>query len=239
VAVTVDNTIARVSNDGGTAVTTGSFNVAAGAGLVITCNCDESNDLNVTTWTLSDNQTPDLTYVEINRRGGATSGAGAVINYYVANPGAITGLTSTQTVSGSVGADSPSIKVYPVTGHDTADMAGVIGQGDLTADPQTTSAVISETAGAFFAVWTDWNQTGVPTSSDLTVSGFDTAGDISGGSGYKAIASIGESVTGNINSGGAPAGNYTVFEIRAAAGAGTNPKGPLSNPLAGPFGGAI
>jgi hypothetical protein len=69
-------------------------------------------------------------------------------------------------------------------------------------------------------VWTDWNQTGTPTSSDLTVSGFDTSGDISGASGYKAIASAGASVTGNMNSGGTPAGNWICFEIRAAAAAG-------------------
>ncbi len=213
--------ITRVSNDGG--ASTGNLtcgNWASGDGMVLCGNCDETNNANNTTWTLTDNQTPDLTYVTINERDGSDGDGGGVINYLVVNTGAITGLTISLAVSGSLGSDSPSLTCYKITGHDTADMLGGINEGDLTTDPQTTGNITSETAGGlFFANWTDWNQTGAPTSSDLTLTGatFNTTGDISGASGYKAIASAGVSTNGNMNSGGAPAGNWTCFEIRAAA----------------------
>lgn len=207
--------ITRVSNDGGSS--TGNLtcgNWASGDGMVLCANADENGT--AITWTLSDNQSPDLTYVEINRRGDLEAGPGAVINYYVVDVGTITGLTVAMAVGGI--ADSPSMACYKITGHDTADMLGAIAEGTLSTDPQTTTGITSETAGGlFFANWTDWNQTGTPTSSDLTVSGFDTSGDISGASGYKSIASAGVSTTGNMNSGGTPAGNWTSFEIRAAA----------------------
>lgn len=233
-AVSVDDSVARASNDGGSSITTGSFDTVSGDGLVVCGNCDESNDSNNTTWTISDNQTPDLTYVTINERDGSDGDGGGVINYNVVSSGAITGLTVTLAVSGSVGSDSPSVKVYKVTGHDTADMVGAINEGSLTTDPQTTTAITSETAGHFFANWTDWNQTGAPTSSDLTspaLATFNTSGDVSGASGGKAIAAASSSVTGNMNSGGAPAGNWTVFEIRAAAAAGRTALNTRSNPL--------
>lgn len=217
-AVTVDNAVARVSNDGGSAVTSGSFDVAAGDLLVVCGNADQLNDSTVDVLLISDNQTPDLAWVAGPIRGASDSGAGLVASWYFHSAGAISGLTVTLTAG--VSNDSPSIKVYKCTGHDSADILGAVNEGDLTTDPQTTTAITSETAGAYFAAWTDWNQTGTPTSSDLTESGFDTSGDISGASGYKAIGSASESVTGNMNSGGTPAGNWICFEIRAAAGAG-------------------
>ena len=214
--------ITRVSNDGGTS--TGNLtcgNWASGDGMVLCANCDEANSANNTTWTLTDNQTPDLTYVTINERDGSDGDGGGVINYLVVNAGTITGLTISLAVSGSVSSDSPSMTCYKITGHDTADMLGAVQEGDLNADPLTTTSITSETAGGlFFANWTDWDQGGLPTSSDLTLTGatFNTAGDISGASGFKAIASAGVGTTGNINSAGATrSGNWTCFEIRAAA----------------------
>lgn len=213
-AVTVDNSITRVNNDGGTSVTSGSFNVAAGDLLVVCGHCDQANDSTVDSLAISDNQTPDLAWVAGPTRGASESGAGLVSSWYFHSTGSITGLTVT--LSCGTDNDSPSIKVYKCTGHDSADILGAVGEGNLTTDPQTTTAITAETAGAFFAAWTDWNQTGTPTSSDLTVSGFDTSGDISGASGYKATSA--GSVTGNMNSGGTPVGNYITFEIRTAAG---------------------
>lgn len=229
-AVTVDNTIARVSNDGGTSVTSGSFNTTTGDGLVACFNTDTDNNSVLPGVAISDNQAPDLTWVAINDRGPVDAGHGWAGNWYAAAPGIISGLTVTGTCNG--GADSPSVKIYKLTGHDAADMAGAINEGNLTTDPQTTTAITSETAGAFFANWTDWNETGTPTSSDLTVAGFNTAGDISGASGYKSIGAPSSSVTGNMNSGGTPDGNWTAFEIRAGAGAAAASLLARPNPMA-------
>jgi len=230
VAVTVDNTIARVNNLGGTTATSGSFDVASGDLLVVCANSDE--DLGACNFAISDNQTPDLGWTLIADRTDVDGNEGGVAAYFYHSASSISGLTVTITVSGDATTDSPSIKVYKCTGHDSADPLGASGEGNLSTDPQTTTAITSETAGAFFCLWTDWNQTGTPTSSDLTISTFDMALNISGASGYKSIASAGASVTGDINSPATPLGNYIVFEIRAA-GAASNPAQAKFMPLLG------
>jgi hypothetical protein len=209
---TVNNLIARVSNDGGTSVTTGTFDTNVGDLLVLCGNADENTGS--ATWTLTDNQ-GNLTYTLIVERGNTEAGQGACAGWYHANGSNRTGMTITLAVGGD--GDSPSLKVYLVAGYDSVTPVGANNEGDLTTDPQDTTAITSQTdGGIFFANWTDWNQTGVPTSSDLTVAGFDTAGDISGGSGYKTISGVGTSVTGNINSGATPSGNWVSFEVRNA-----------------------
>lgn len=213
--------VAYVNNDGGSSVTSGTFNVAAGDLICLLAHSDEASDTNVTTWTISDNQTPDLTYTNIAERGGADAGAGAVLARYHIATDAITGYNVSVAVSGSVGSDSPAVKIllFASSEFDAADPIGnTPAEGNLTTDPQTTASITPETSGTGIAAWTDWNQTGVPTSSDLTATGFDTAGDISGGSGYKTL-SAGVGATANMDSGATPAGNYLWFEIRAGSGA--------------------
>ena len=220
----VDNGIARVTAaSGGLTVTSGSFNVAAGEGIVIAGCCDQDSDATLDSLTISDNQGPDLAWTLGPGRGTAEGGSGLARLWYYHSAGAITGLTVTLTTASQN--NTPSIKPYKVTGHDLADMLGAVQEGSLATDPQTTTTITSETAGTFFAAWVDWSQTGAPTSSDLTLSTINVAGRYSGASGYKTIASAAAAVTGNINSGATPTGNWICAEIRAEAGGSAPPAG--------------
>lgn len=227
-AITVDNSIARVSNDGGTAVTSGSFNVAAGDLIVVCANTDEAGNGGTVTITISDNQGPDLAWVQEGIRSD-TDGAqvGVVVAWYFHSASAISGLTVTITCTGGTAVpDSPSIKVYLVQGHDSADILGALTENGSTTNNLTTASITPETSGVGFAVGTDWTEAGNPTSTDLTISSFTTSGDISGCSGFKTL-SAGVGATANLDAGGTAAANwnYLWFEIRAAAGGGS-PTGP-------------
>jgi hypothetical protein len=217
--MTISVAAAYVNNDGGSSVTSGNFSIASGDLIVVVANCDEGNDANNTTWTLSDSRTPDLAYTLIQERDGSDGDGGGVIAWHHLSSTTDGTYNVTVAVSGSVSSDSPAVKVYKLasTDFDSADIVGASTENNLTTDPQTTAGITPETSGIGIAAWTDWNQTGTPTSSDLTMTGFNTTGDISGGSGYKTLTS-GVSATANINSGGAPSGNYIWFEIRAGAG---------------------
>ena len=169
---------AYVNNDGGTAVTSGSFNVSAGDLLVVVQHTDEnSGDVDpAPTLTLSDNQTPDLTYTLINRRDDSdpdAAPAGIVAASYHVVVSNITGLTITLTVSGTGGGDSPAIKVYKAAAadFDSADVVGASVEGTWSTSGQQTSNITPETSGVGVMVATDWNENGVPTSADTTETG--------------------------------------------------------------------
>lgn len=222
---------AYVANDGGTSVTSGSFDIAATDLIVMVGHCDTTADSTAATFTLTDNQTPDLTYTNIIQRDGTDGDGGGVVARYYASTGAITGYNATLAVNGAGGAnDSPAIKFYKFasTDFDSADVVGASTENNLTTDPQTSASITAETSGTGICAWTDWNQTGTPTSSDLTMTGFNTAGDISGGSGYKTLTAA-AGATANMNSGAAPSGNYVWFEIRAGSGGGGATQPPRSH----------
>jgi hypothetical protein len=222
--------VAYVANDGGTSVTSGNVDVGAGDLLVPLAHCDTSTDSTAAVFTFSDNQTPDLTFTNISQRDGSDGDGGGVVARYHIATGAISGYNMTCAVNG-VGAanDSPAIKIvkFQAADFDAADVVGALTENNLTTDPQNTASITAETSGTGICAWTDWNQTGTPTSSDLTMSGFNTTGDISGGSGYKALTAA-AGATANINSGAAPSGNYLWFEIRAGAGGGGATQPPRS-----------
>ena len=211
---------AYVANDGGTAVTSGTFNVASGDLIVVVLNCGElGQGAEGITHTLSDNQTPDLTYTQIAQRDDTDGLDGGVAAYYHVAAAAITGLTITDTVSGAASPESPAIKVYiyPAGEFDSVTQVGAQVEGDWTIDGQQTLDITPLTSGVGVLVCTDWNQTGTPTSADTTFTGFDTAFAISGGSGFVALtASVAKNA--DMDSGGTPSGNYLWFELRKAAG---------------------
>lgn len=220
-----------VNNDGGTSVTSGNFDLVANDLYILVAHCDTNSDADDITWTLTDNQTPDLVWVALAERDGSDGDGGGVIAYRMMPVLPVTGYNLTMAVSAA--GDSPAVKVYriPSGEFDVVTPLGASTEANLTADPLTTASITPQTSGTGFCAWTDWNQTGTPTSSDLTMTGFNTAGDISGGSGYKGLTS-GVGATANINSGAAPSGNYLWFEIRAAAGGATiYTRKPLSPPL--------
>ena len=208
---------AYVNNNGGTSVTSGAFDVTTGDLIVVAGNSDEG--FNAPTFTISDNQTPDLVYTEIARRSDTDGLDGAVIAYYHVVAAPLTGLTITLAVSGT-DCDSPAIKVYKAAAadFDSADVIGALAEGDWTTSGQQTASITPETSGVGVMVATDWNQNGVPTSADTTETGFDTDGDISGMSGFVAL-SAGVGATADMTPAtGTPSGNYIWFEIRAAGG---------------------
>jgi hypothetical protein len=225
--VAVSVAAAYVTSDGGSAVTSGNFDLVANDLYVLCVSADTANDTIDATYVITDNQTPDLTWTLILERDGSDGDGGGVVAYYLVPGSAVTGYNVTVTVG--VQTDSPALKVLriPAGEFDSADIVGAIAEGNLDADPKTTASITPETNGTGICVWVDWNQTGVPTSSDLTMTGFNTAGDISGGSGYKSL-STGVGATANINSGAAPSGNYIWFEIRGGAGGGGATQPPRS-----------
>lgn len=218
--MTIAVAAAYVANDGGTSVTSGSFDIATTDLLVMLGHCDTTAADTAAVFTLTDNQGTDLVYTNISQRDGTDGDGGGVVSRFHKAVGAISGYTATLAVNGSGGAnDSPAIKFirFQAADYDNADPIGTLGEGNLTADPQTAANITPETSGTGICAWTDWSQTGTPTSSDLTATGFNTAGDISGASGYKTL-SAGVAAGANMNSGAAPSGNYLWFEIRAGAG---------------------
>lgn len=213
--VTVDNSIARVSNDGGASAAVGPFNAVNGQLILATAQQDQNSQPFVA-MTIS-NDGAALTWTNIVNAGGADTGS--VACWYTHLTADRTDLTVTVT-RGDANGDSPSLKIYLCDGHDTADILGASTTAASTTENLTSASITPETSGMGFGVGTDWTQSGLPTSSDLTnVSTFDTAGDISGISGYKALtAAVG--ATANFDAVGTPAGNwrYAWFEIRTAAG---------------------
>ena len=205
-------------NTSSTTAVSASFDIADGDLIIAVYHADQTSDLTIDSVTLTDND-GDLAFTGINLRGSTDSGAGFVGASSYNATRADTGVVVT--ITAGLANDTPYLKIYRITGHDTADPIGALNEGDLTTDPQSASLTM-ETAGGFFAAWTDWNQTGTPTSSDLTETGFDDAGDISGGSGYK-VTAVGAQ-TGDMNSGGTPTGNWIAFEIRDGGGAAPSPK---------------
>ena len=219
-AIAISVAAAYVNNDGGTAVTSGSFNVVTDDLLVVAGHSDE--DIGTPVWVISDNQTPDLTYTEIARRDDGDGLDGAVIAWYHRIVSNITGLTITLTVTG-VNVDSPAIKVYKITGYDTTTILGSVVEGNWTTIGQQTSNITAGTNGIGIVVATDWNETGASTSADTTETGFDTTGDISGMSGYRTLVS-GNAENADMTSPSTPSGNYLWFEVREASAGGRTTK---------------
>jgi hypothetical protein len=203
---------------GGTSITSGAFNVAAGDLLIVVGHCDQDPDV-AQNLTISDNQAPDLAWTQIAARDGlesATGGlAGGVAAWRHAATGAITGLTVTLTVSGLN--DSPSIKVFKVTGFDTTTPVGTPVEGDWTASGQQTSNITPGTNGIGIMAATNWNVTAC-TSVDTTETAYNDTGNIAAMSGYQSLTS-GVAANADMTASG-PIGPYLWFEVREAAGGG-------------------
>lgn len=222
-AITVDNSIARVSSDGGASAAVGPFNATSGQ-LILAVACLDHNSQPYVAATIANDGTA-LTWTNIVNAGAADTGA--VACWYTHLTADRTNLTVTVT-RGNGDSDSPSLKIYLLSSHDSADILGASTTNTSTTNNLTTASITPETAGTGFGVGTDYTQAGNPTSSDLTnTSVFNTAGDISGISGYKSL-SAGVGATCNLDAAGTAAGNwrYAWFEIRAAAG-GATAWGPL------------
>lgn len=118
-----------------------------------------------------------------------------------------------------------SAKVYVVTGADTATPDGTTGSGHSTTNnitPNVYTSTVNNSRG--FGCGTDWNQLGLPTSTD-TEDADDYASHISVISLFKAAdtATSGTTVTMNFDAGGtgAAAWNWVAYELKPAAGGGS------------------
>ena len=220
-AITVDNSIARVSSDGGASAAVGPFNAVSGQLILATGQLDQNSQPYVAA-TIS-NDGAALTWTNIVNNGAADSAT--VACWYTHLTGDRSNLTVTLT-RGNTDSDSPSLKIYLLSGHDSSTILGASTASTSTTNNLTTASITPQTSGTGFGVGADYNELGLPSSSDLTnTSTFDTSGDIAGISGYKALTS-GVGATCNLDAfgGSAAAWRYAWFEIRVAAGAGRTTK---------------
>ena len=217
-AITVDNTVAVVKSDGGSSVPTASFSATSGQ-LLLAMGMLDHNSQPYVAATISNSGTA-LTWTQIVNAGAADTGA--ICAWYTHLAADFTTRTVTLT-RGSADSDTPALKVYILTDHDSADILGASTSTTSTTENLTSASITPETSGVGFGHGVDWTQSGNPTSSDLTnTSVINSAGNISGIWGYKNLtAAVG--ATANFNAAGTPSpGNwrYAWFEIRAAATAG-------------------
>lgn len=207
---------ARGTNTGAATVTTASHNPPA-ALLVACCNSNSGSGQSVT-HAITNNGTA-LSWSQIDLANfGSVAQSGAASAFWAPLSSARTGMTDTLTASGT-GPIPPSLQLYVVTAADMVTPVGGKAKGGSAANTLApTSFTVAQAGSVGFWVATDWNANGSPTSSDLTLSPFTSAGNISGCSGYKSLGAAGSSATANIDAPGTAAAAWTWlgFEIKAA-----------------------
>lgn len=215
--------------------TTAGFNTVAGRVYLLIFHSDETSDGDgggLTGVTITDNQTPDLTYNLIAQRGADINNSEAgYVGAWWFNPGDITGLTVTLDAVGAVGSGDVGVRVIEISGNvSTTDPVGASTGNTWTTDPQTTASITPETSGIGICAASDWNAAShSTTSSDLTIASFAfSSGNLDMCSGYKTL-SAGVGATANLNAAATPNGNYIWFEIRDEGGAATKAPAFLPN----------
>lgn len=208
-ALAVALPVAVISGAGGTG-TSASFTPSTGDLLVVAL-CTDSVLTTAVTHTLSDTAGGTWTqHAHADFASVAKSGAASMWSRPVPS-----GTSMTVTAAG--GPDVVRAQVFRVSGQ-AASPIGASNVGASSTDPDTVAALTSTQANSvLFVAATDWNQTGSPTSSDLTFVGFDAASFISGGFGYKVLGPAGAQ-TANLNWGGTPEGTWAALEIKELAG---------------------
>jgi hypothetical protein len=203
--------------------TTASFNPPA-ATLIACCSGDGTA---AWSFTISNNGAA-LTWNTIALRNNADTGglSGVTQAFWADLPTARTGMTVTYTYATN---NDSSMKLYVVTGTDTATPTGGVTEGSSSTANTTTTAYTSTAANSLsFVVFNDFNAAAFTASSDSTMDTGTISGQITFGSGYKSVVASGSSVTHNIQMAATPALNWVAFEIKAAAGgaAPLRPPGP-------------
>lgn len=225
-AIAIDaSTPNRASATGALTIATSSFTAPSGAVLVA---CVSSNTSPAGNPTLAVTDSGGLTWTQRVLRqqsegGGSTGGTSAIFTAVTASSAS---RTVTATASGSGTANGISVKCYVVTGADTTTPTGATAEGASQTNNTTTTAYVSTVNNSRgFACGTDWNELGVPTSTD-TGDGADISGQIAALSCYKAAdtATSGTSVTFNLDAAGTgtPDWTWVALEILPSSGAATN-----------------
>jgi hypothetical protein len=216
-----DSTVPRVSAVQASFVdlTTGSFTPPANSLLLVMVNADA---LGAADTSVLVTDTQNLSWNKIGEAdpGAGTSQSGHSSAWY-ASPAASSSMTvSVRRNSQNGGTNRLSFKVYIVTGHDLNQPIGASFSGGASS-ANVTSPLYSSTVdnSRAFGVMTDWNATGLPTSSDIEDAA-DHPSQISEMSVYKAAdtALAGSSVSVNFNPYGAGVAEltYVAFEVRPA-----------------------
>lgn len=222
-AIAIDaSTPVRASATAALTTTTASFTAPSSAVLVA---CVSSNTTPAGNPTLTVSDSGGLTWgaAKVLRQqsegGGSTGGTTAIFGAVTASSTSRT-VTATASVAGT--ANGISVKVYVVTGADTANPYGATAEGASQVNNTTTTgynSTVNNSRG--FACGTEWNELGVPTSTD-TGDGADVTGAIAALSCFKAAdtATSGTSVTFNLDAAGAgtPDWTWVALEILPAAG---------------------
>jgi len=197
-------------------ITTAAFNPPDNSLLLVMISSDAAGN-NDPALSITNNGTP-LTWNLIAERSKNDAGAqdGEASAFYALLPTGRTGMTVTATITDQN--LNFSMKVYVVTGHNTTTPIGAIGEGSSTTNNITPTIYTSTVANSLgFGVASDWNATGLPTSTDQE-DAFHIAGWVSGLSAYKGsvTSSVGTPVTINIDAAGtgATALNWVGFEVK-------------------------
>lgn len=189
-AIDASSPARATETNGDGVVTTGSFTPPNTSLLLALVQTDTEGNVPDGTITLTCSSSPTLTWTNIVQRDPSESSnngyAGAC--YALVTTGQSTTVTVTMggTALEANGTRDVTVKVYVVTGHDTADPIGASGEGESDTNAITPTIYTSTVANSRgFGAATDWQQLGTPSSTD-TGDTFDLAGDISGLSAYKA-----------------------------------------------------
>lgn len=221
-AISVVDSVARWSASLGqnTAMTSSAFTPANGSLLVLCINWDEGDTSNQVVWTISGGSLTWTTQVERNGNdAGATAGGAAIITAPVGT-GASMQVTVTRNTGGGTSSRQMSAKVYVVSGEHATTPIGANGEGSSTTNNLSPTLFTATGAGRAFYCGTDWNQRGLPVSTD-TEDGGDYTGAMSCISAYKASDHTSGAISGNLDAGGTSAAdwNWVALEILADGGA--------------------
>lgn len=208
-------------------ITSASFTPPAGSVLVVCVSADTNGNTDNITISVSGSSLTWTNRVEHDPGDAGAMGGHASI-WTPADGSTVPASAQTVSVRRTAGNGSTgriSVKIYVVTGADTADPTGATGEGHSTTNsitPNAYTSTVNNSRG--FGCGTDWNQLGTPTSTD-TEDGADYSGAISVVSLHKAAdtATSGSTVTMNFDAGGTGNAewNWVALEILPGAGGGT------------------
>lgn len=189
-------------------IVSASFTAPANSLLVVTVCWDGQSDSDGGISSLSDSGSLTWTkQVERTCTEATSPGAGSAL--HTARTTTAASRTVTVTRSNSGGSNYRwSARCYVVTGADVngtpVDSVTASNEGSDSANNLTTTSITAGMNGLLFAVGTDYNALGAPTSSDLTADPQNYAGAISMIDGYKFVAG-GASVNANLDASGSSA----------------------------------
>lgn len=211
--ITIATTVARAGGNvaNGVAIQSASFTPPDNSLLLVCLNSDTlhsaTNDMVAS---VTDSNSGNWTVAVENDENSGTNSSGTVgghASFWYTKITTGTSMTvSARRVSGNIGDQGLTFKVYVITGHDTANPIGAIGKNFSTATnnitPNGYTSTFANSRG--FGCATDWDAKGAPTSTDVGETNQSLVTVLSYISTYKAAntASAGTIVPFNFDAGG-------------------------------------